>query len=77
MRLHTADAADYVLKLAAEVQQGRADPLDMVFIDAFDGNDNVPDPFCSSGDSRQFLVFALILPASTHNALPDVYCHVL
>lgn len=46
LRLHTADAADYVLNLAYQVHKGLADPLDIVFIDAFDGNDDVPDCFC-------------------------------
>ena len=49
LRLHTADAADYVLNLASQVQKGLADPLDIVFIDAFDGNDDVPDCFCDPG----------------------------
>jgi len=49
LRLHTADAADYVLKLASQVHKGLADPLDVVFIDAFDGNDDVPDCFCDPG----------------------------
>lgn len=49
LRLHEGDAADYILKLASQVQQGRAAPLDLVFIDAFDGNDDVPSSFCSSG----------------------------
>ena len=31
------------------MQQGRAEPLDIVFIDAFDGNDDVPSSFCTSG----------------------------
>ncbi|KAL0053521.1 hypothetical protein WJX82_006974 [Trebouxia sp. C0006] len=46
LRLHTADAADYVLNLASQVHKGLADPLDIVFIDAFDGNDDVPNCFC-------------------------------
>ena len=49
LRLHTADAADYVLNLADQVHKGLADPLDIVFIDAFDGNDDVPDCFCDPG----------------------------
>ncbi|KAL0018982.1 hypothetical protein WJX79_006878 [Trebouxia sp. C0005] len=46
LRLHTADAADYVLNLASQVHKGLAEPLDIVFIDAFDGNDDIPDCFC-------------------------------
>ena len=49
LRLHTADAADYVLNLASQVHKGLADPLDIVFIDAFDGNDDVPNCFCDPG----------------------------
>ena len=49
LTLHEGDAADYILKLASQVQQGHTEPLDMVFIDAFDGNDDVPSSFCSSG----------------------------
>ena len=49
LRLHTADAADYVLNLASQVHKGLTDPLDIVFIDAFDGNDDVPDCFCDPG----------------------------
>jgi len=49
LRLHTADAADYVRNLASQVHQGLADPLDIVFLDAFDGNDDVPDCFCDPG----------------------------
>ena len=49
LALHEGDAADYILKLASQVQHGLADPLDMVFVDAFDGNDEIPSSFCSSG----------------------------
>lgn len=49
MQLHQCDAADYVLKLAADVHEGRCAPLDMVFVDAFDGNDDVPASLWSSG----------------------------
>lgn len=47
LRLHEGNAADFVLRLVAEVQQGQTPPLDLVFIDAFDGNDHVPSVFCS------------------------------
>lgn len=50
MQLHEGDAADYVLKLAAEVREGRIAPLDMVCVDAFDGNDDVPASLWSSGE---------------------------
>ena len=49
MQVHQGDAAGYVLKLAAEVREGRTAPLDMVCVDAFDGNDDVPASLCSSG----------------------------
>ena len=49
MRLLEGDAADYILQLASEVQQGQAAPLDIAFVDAFDGNDDVPSIFCSPG----------------------------
>ena len=49
MQLHQGDAADYILKVVSEVHEGRADPLDMVFVDAFDGNDDVPASLWSSG----------------------------
>ncbi|DBA78741.1 TPA: hypothetical protein ACH3X1_008650 [Trebouxia sp. C0004] len=49
LRLHTADAAGYILNLASQVHKGLADPLDIVFIDAFDGNDEVPGCFCDPG----------------------------
>ena len=51
MQLHQCDAADYVLKLAADIHEGRSAPLDMVCVDAFDGNDNVPASLWSSGIS--------------------------
>lgn len=50
MQLHQGDAADYVLQLAAEVREGRIAPLDMVCVDAFDGNDDVPASLWSSGE---------------------------
>ena len=49
MQVHEGDAAEYLMHVAAEVQQGRAEPLDMVFVDAFDGNDDVPVSLCSPG----------------------------
>ena len=52
MRLHQGDAADYVLKLAVEVQKGHTAPLDIAFIDVFDGNDDVPSTFCNPGDTQ-------------------------
>ena len=52
LRLHEGDAADFVLRLVAEVQQGQTPSLDMVFIDAFDGNDHVPSVFCSPGETK-------------------------
>ena len=58
MQLHQGDAADYVLKLAAEVLEGRTAPLDMVCVDAFDGNDDVPASLWSSGAKRGQLLQA-------------------
>ena len=55
MQLHQADAADYLMRVASEVQQGSTKPLDMVFVDAFDGNDDVPASLCNSGDREQAL----------------------
>ncbi|KAL3138167.1 hypothetical protein ABBQ38_005393 [Trebouxia sp. C0009 RCD-2024] len=48
MQLHQGDAADYILKAVSEVHQGHADPVDMVFVDAFDANDDVPASLWSS-----------------------------
>lgn len=50
MQLHQGDAADYILKAVSEVHQGHADPVDMVFVDAFDANDDVPASLWSSGE---------------------------
>ncbi|KAL3150255.1 hypothetical protein ABBQ32_000108 [Trebouxia sp. C0010 RCD-2024] len=48
MQVHQGDAADYILKAVSEVHQGRAEPVDMVFVDAFDANDDVPASLWSS-----------------------------
>lgn len=45
LHVRTGDAAAYV---ADRVRRG-AQPLDMVFLDAFDGDDNVPETLCSPG----------------------------
>jgi len=49
LHVTTGDAAAHV---AERVRQG-AQPLDAVFLDAFDGDDNVPQSLCSPGRSRQ------------------------
>ena len=51
MQLHQGDAADYILKVVSEVHEGRADPVDMVFVDAFDANDDVPASLWSPGEA--------------------------
>lgn len=55
LQLHQADAAEYLMNVASEVQKGLTEPLDMVFVDAFDGNDDVPASLCSSGDCLRAL----------------------
>ena len=54
LHVRTGDAAAYV---AERVRQG-AQPLDAVFLDAFDGDDNVPQSLCSPGRSRWPLLLA-------------------
>ena len=55
MRLLEGDAADHILQLASQVQQGQIAPLDIAFVDAFDGNDDVPSVFCSPGSFTLWL----------------------
>ena len=46
LHVRTGDAAAYV----ADRLRRSAKPLDAVFLDAFDGDDNVPESLCSPGD---------------------------
>lgn len=44
--MHQAEAAQF---LSAWVQRGGQHPFDLVFLDAFDGEDNVPEQLSTPG----------------------------
>lgn len=49
LRLHTADAAAFLAPSMQQQGQGHA-PYDLVFMDCFDGGDNVPAALCNNGE---------------------------
>lgn len=49
MQLHQGDAAEYILKRVSELHEGHVEPVDLVFVDAFDANDEVPASLWSAG----------------------------
>ena len=51
LRLHCADAAAFLREQQAggQRQQQQQQPYDLVFMDAFDGEDNVPAALCTPG----------------------------
>ncbi|GAB4814121.1 hypothetical protein N2152v2_001167 [Parachlorella kessleri] len=63
LRLHRADAfqfvRDFVVQQQQHGQQERGRLYDLVLLDAFDGEDNVPEALCSPG-------FAKLLAAALH-----------
>ena len=52
LRLHCADGDAWVAAAAAAVRAGEQPPLDLVLLDAFDGDDAVPACFTRPGGSR-------------------------
>ena len=50
--VRTGDAAAHIADIARRGSQ----PLDLVFLDAFDGDDCVPEPLCSPGTALELTV---------------------
>lgn len=52
LTVHQAEAAEF---LAAWVRKGGEHPFDLVFLDAFDGDDNVPSQLSSPGEPAKIV----------------------
>lgn len=54
LKLHQAEAGDFLMKLATDVTKGIHPPLDLLLVDVFNGKDNVPQQLCSAGMQHCF-----------------------
>lgn len=52
MSLHQAEAGEFMTQLAADVMKGARQPVDLLFVDLFNGKDDIPSILCSSGAHR-------------------------
>lgn len=52
LTLHQAEAGDFIMKLATDVTKGLQPPVDLLFVDVFDGEDNVPASLRCAGTQQ-------------------------
>ncbi|EFN52903.1 hypothetical protein CHLNCDRAFT_138459 [Chlorella variabilis] len=63
LRLHTADAAAFLRERCGGHQGQAQPPYDLVFMDAYDGSDDVPATLCTPGASFARLVASALHPS--------------